>query len=70
MADEVNVNLAIHPMPDGTKRVRLLVFSGTVFQFFILLAPEEAGVIGKKMQGIATEAKTGLYAPPGGIIDS
>ena len=70
MADEVNVNLAIHPMPDGTKRVRFLVFSGTVFQFFILLAPDEAGVIGKKMQEIATEAKTGLYAPPGGIIDS
>jgi hypothetical protein len=70
MADEVNVNLAIHPMPDGTKRVRFLVFSGTVFQFFILLAPDEASTIGKKMQEIATEAKTGLYVPPGGLVEA
>ena len=70
MADEVNVNLAIHPMPDGSKRVRFLVFSGTVFQFFILLQPDEASTIGKKMQEIATEAKTGLYAPPGGVVEA
>lgn len=66
----IQVNLAVHVLPNGEKRVRFLVFSGDVLQFVVLLAPDEAGVLGKKMHEIAIELKTGIVVPPGASIDA
>jgi hypothetical protein len=70
MDEGIQVNLAVHVLPNGEKRLRFLVFSGDVLQFLVLLAPAEAEILGKKMQDIAIELRTGIVVPPGAVIDA
>ena len=52
MQEEINVALALADMPDGTKRVKLMILGGEL-QFFLFLSAAEAEATGKAMQNVS-----------------
>jgi hypothetical protein len=63
--------LGLHDMPDGSKKVKLMILTtDEAIQFFFFLSPEQAEATGKAMQTVAIQARTSLTIPPGAIIDA